>query len=441
MKQLLLVFLLISLQTWGQTKPYVPLIKDGPKPRVPLLDEPQESDLLDITFKGERPKLPNAGKKVFDVIGMNSTFTFNKKIGFLVKSSEGVYSSYFYLNTQNGYAMMDHQALKVMHPEATEGKLTQIFTPASEFYQYIQSSEGNFVMKMGSNINGPAMQHLVGEMNAKAFFTDFKKTGNKNKGRNFKSVEYVGKDEEGQPLSVYLSDPQDVLIDIGYTYELVGFFGLGYLASPSKRTYLVTGLQGQGATIAMTAIGNVNVSFAGKGYQPMGNLMAQAMSGNPARMQQDARRMKQEANTEIDAARRAYLQKQAQEAEKMGKHMQKSSDKFAQTSDIRDLPSVQAANSEEVIRSTYDLMIAGLDESIRQSELTIAEARKNADAEGVKRATCLRSCAMQEKARQQRMKEEHLAIAKKYPSDDDKRESELNRFYERNGTIKGCNCQ
>ena len=146
MRKILLVFLLLSIQAWGQTKPHVPLIKDDPKPRVPLLDEPHESDLLDITFKGERPKLPNAGKKVFDEIGMNGTFTFNKKISFLVKSPEGVYSSYFYLNTQNGYSMMDHQALKAMHPEAAEGKLTQIFTPASEFYQYIQSSQGNFVM-------------------------------------------------------------------------------------------------------------------------------------------------------------------------------------------------------------------------------------------------------------------------------------------------------
>jgi hypothetical protein len=411
------------------------------KANVPRLDEPDPNDLLDVTFPAPRPTVPNAGKRVFDEIGLTGSFTFNKKISFLVKSPEGVLSTYFYLNTQNGYAMMDWKALKSMIQEQPEGEMTQVLTPASHFYQYVKSSEGNFSMKMGNNIDGPVMQNMISEEGSKKFFQTFKRTGNQTSGTKFKGVEYRGKDDEGRDMSVWLSDPRDILIDTKYTYDLVGFFGLGFIASSSGRTYMVTGLQGSGASIFMTDIVNASASFSGSGYKPMGDMMAAAMGKAKQSAQENTKQAQQEINEEEDPTLRAAKQRQAQAYEKMMKEAGSSAEKFAKTSDLQDLPLINAAKDEKTIGNYYDLMIAGFDESIREHEISAAEAKKIDNSKAYSRSICLRSCVMLERTRQERLREEHLGIVRRYKNNEDKQQEELDKFAERSAKgIKPCNC-
>jgi hypothetical protein len=110
---MLLISLLSVAQQKTTIKANVPLLEDKPKAKVPLLtdmddlleiksNEPDPNDLLDIKVPVVKPAVPNAGQQVGKEIGLNGSFTFNKKIGFSVASPEGNMVSYFYLNTKNG---------------------------------------------------------------------------------------------------------------------------------------------------------------------------------------------------------------------------------------------------------------------------------------------------------------------------------------------------
>ena len=211
-------------------------IKEKPKTNVPLLsdaddlldiksNEPNQNDLLDITIAISQPKIPNAGQQVFNEIGLNGNFTFNKKIGFMVNSSEGDMVSYFYLNTKNGYSMLDNNALKEMANGEMEGEMTQIKNANNDFFQYIKSPEGNYVMKMGSG-QSMVLHDIQTGMLSKQFFKTFKKTGNKVGkvgGNKYPRVEYSGI-FEGEKMSIWLSNPQDILIDTKYTFSISGYW-------------------------------------------------------------------------------------------------------------------------------------------------------------------------------------------------------------------------
>lgn len=247
------------------------------------LNEPKESDLLDISVKTQRPSQPNAGQRVYDEIPLNGNFTFNKKISFAVKSPEGNLNSYFYFNTQTGYSMLDDQANEQFVAKS-EGTMTQIKTPQSNFYGYSKTSEGNFAFEIGTNNNGPAFDQLKTEVESERFFSTFKKSPNVvSKGTNgvpFTRVGYTGKDDEGNRITIWLSDPQDVKIDIGYTYAISGYWALGYIASPTGRTYMITGIEGDGMSIFLTSIQNTTMQFSGAGYKTMDEMMAQSIQQN-----------------------------------------------------------------------------------------------------------------------------------------------------------------
>jgi hypothetical protein len=179
-----------SLASFAQQKPKsktnVPVIKEAPKTNVPVLtdadelldvksNEPDSNDLLDVKVSIPKPKLPNAGQSVYNEIGLNGNFSFNKKVGFSVNAPEGNFVSYFYLNTKNGYAMLDWKGIQEMLPENPEGEMTQIKSANNDFYQYIKSSEGNFAMKMGSD-QSMVVHDLQTGMLSKHFFKTFKKT-------------------------------------------------------------------------------------------------------------------------------------------------------------------------------------------------------------------------------------------------------------------------
>ena len=412
MKKILLLILCLSFSGFAQQKSKtkakpktnIPLIKDKPKTTVPILtdtdelleiksNEPNPNDLLDISLSVPKPKTPNAGQQIYNEIGLNGDFTFNKKIGFSVNAPEGNIVSYFYFNTKNGYSMLDWKGIKAMLSENPEGEMTQIKNANNDFYQYIKSSEGNFVMKAGSK-QSMVVHDIQTEMLSKEFFKTFKKTGNKVGkvgGNKYPRVEYSGT-FEGKKMSIWLSNPQDVLLDTKFTHSLSGYWGLGFIASPSGTTYMITGIVGDGASIFMNYIENATVSFSGKGYKPMGE-----MTGGNAGA-------------------------------------------FSQTSDIQDLPFVDQINNSDATANYYDIMINALNQSIAEHQSGLNEAQKNNDTKATKRYNCLISCTKNEKTRLEKVKAEHIKIINQYKNDDEKRDEKINQLMETQGMPKPCNC-
>lgn len=466
-KILFLSFLGLSTLSFAQQKPKsktnVPIIKDKPKTNVPVLEdnpktnvpiltdadelldvksnEPDPNDLLDVTVAIPKPKTPNAGQSVYNEIGLNGSFTFNKKIGFSVHSTEGDLVSYFYLNTKNGYAMLDWNGIKEMLRENPEGEMTQIKNANNDFYQYIKSSEGNFAMKMGSG-QSMVVHDIQTGMLSQQFFKTFKKTGNKVGkvgGNKYPRVEYSGT-YEGKKMSIWLSNPQEILIDTKFTYSISGYWGLGFIASTTGKTYMITGIVGDGVSIFMNYIENATTSFSGKGYKPMGEMMGQAMAQNSAEMKAAMEQMYAEANAEEDLKLKKLKLQQIKQAEQLMQNTKSNATTFSQTSDVQDAPFVKDGNSEDAISNYYSILLTGLDQSIREHELGLQEAQKNNDAKAIKSYSCLISCTKTERIRLEKVKTEHVKILKQYENNEEVRDEKVNQLLQNQGQLQPCNC-
>lgn len=451
------VMLLISLLSVAQQKTAikanVPLLEDKPKAKVPLLtdmddlleiksNEPDPNDLLDIKVPVVKPAVPNAGQQVGKEIGLNGSFTFNKKIGFSVASPEGNMVSYFYLNTKNGYAMMDGDGLTEMAGSNEAGEMTQIKTANNDFLQYIKSSEGNFVMKMGSGQEMVMHDIATGNL-SRLFFKTFKKTGNKmgrEGGNKFPRVEYEGM-FEGKKMSIWLSDPKDVLIDTRFTYSLDGYWGLGFIASPSGKTYMITGIQGSGAGIFMTYMENENKSFSGVGYKPVGEVMTAGIMKGKAENDIALKEMYAAANAEKDPQLRSIMMQQIEQYKKLQKKTVSDAERFAKSSDIQDLTYVKDIHKEGATGNYYDMLLTVMDQKIREYELEKQKAVKTKDEKGAKRFTCLINCTKAERARLEKVKADHVNILKQFKDEEDKRDEKINELMLTAGQPKACNCE
>ncbi len=429
----------------------VPLIEDKPKTYVPIIteddlleirgNEPDPNDLLDINVPVEKPASPNAGQQIGKEIALTGNFTFNKKVGFYVIAPEGDLVSYFYLNTKNGYAMLDKKGMQEMAGGEADGEMTQIKNANNDFYGYIKSSEGNFVMKMGSGMEMVMHDIETGNL-SKQFFKTFKKTGNKvgkTGGNKYPRVEYSGT-FEGEKMSIWLSDPKDVLIDPKFTYSINGYWGLGFIASPSGKTYMITGIEGSGAGIFMTYIENSNMSFSGVGYKPMGEMITEGIAKGKVNEDIALKEMYAAANAEKDPQLRSIMIQQIEQYKKLQKKTIKDAEKFTKTNDMQDMPYVTDIHSEEGAKSYYDIMILVIDQRIVEYEFAMKEAQKNKDTKVVKRYSCLIGCNQTERSRWENLKAEHVKILKQYKNDDDKRDEKINELMLTAGQTKACNC-
>ncbi|WP_396177312.1 hypothetical protein [Flavobacterium sp.] len=456
-KILVLSFMCFSLASFAQQKPKsktnVPVIKEAPKTNVPVLtdadelldvksNEPDSNDLLDVKVSIPKPKLPNAGQSVYNEIGLNGNFSFNKKVGFSVNAPEGNFVSYFYLNTKNGYAMLDWKGIQEMLPENPEGEMTQIKSANNDFYQYIKSSEGNFAMKMGSD-QSMVVHDLQTGMSSKHFFKTFKKTGNKVGrvgGNKYPRVEYSGT-FEGKKMAIWLSDSQEILIDTKFTYSISGYWGLGFMASPSGKTYMITGITGDGVSIFMNYIENANANFSGKGYKPIGDMLAPAMENNAASEAEMYSEMQTEINNETDPKLQALKVEALKKAKKREKEIKTQAEKFAQSSDLTEMPYVSQVHNSKATSDYYDMMILVIDQSIREHELGLKEAQEYNDAKSSKRYTCLINCTSNEKNRLEKVKSQHLKILAQFKEDEDLRDEKINQLMASDGIPKACNCE
>lgn len=414
--------------------------------RVTRLDEPDPNDLLDITFTTPTPASPNAGRQVSQQIPLTGTYTFNKKVGFMVNSPEGDMVSYFFLNTQNGSAMLDHNGIKAMQGGEAEGEMTQIKNANNDFIQYIRSSEGNFVMKMGSGQSMVVHDLQTGALSTE-FFKTFKKTGNVVKksgsaGIPFNRVEYEGK-YEGTTMSIWLSDAGDTRLDTKFTSSITGYWGLGYIAAPSGKTYMVTGIQGNGVNIFMTYMQNHASRFSGAGYKPVGDFAKTAGVNSQANGAANKKAIYDEVNKETDPQLRAMKLQQAKIAEEMLK--QNSTERFAATSDLKDLPLANAAGAEAITLNFFKIQMSSLEQAIY--ELNVA-AREMQDQEGGADPRLLRSnrcqvaCNQNELNRIKALSVDYEAVCKQYKNKPDLRDEKIDAMMQRHAaTIEPCNCQ
>lgn len=459
-KILFLSFICFSLASFAQQKPKsktnVSIIKENPKTNVPILtdadadllpitsNEPTENELLDIVSSQNNATIKtfNAGTNVYDKIGLQSTFTFNKKVGFMVASSEGDMVGHFFFNTKNGYALLPHEALSEM--VQGDGELNQILSPFTEFFQYTKSSEGNFVMKMSSNISSESNHDWISKESSKKFFSTFKKTGNSIKlggQKQFKSIEYQGKDDDGKTMYVYLAAAPDIRIDTRKTFSLTGHWGLGYIASPSKRTYLITGIKGGDMGIFMTYIENTSHTFSGKNYTPMGEMVESAIQEKMPEMEAAMAEALAQANAEEDPKLRQLMLEQIKQMENLKKRTTTKAETFAHTSDINDLPYVSDVNDPKATADFYDMQIMAREQTIREVELSLAEAQIGSDSKVINRLICTKNCFTTELNRLQKVKAEHIKILNQYKNDDEQRDERINQLMETQGIPKACECE
>lgn len=459
MKNILYFLIFASFSCFAQQKPKpkpkpnVPIIKDDPKPNVPLLtdadddllpihpNEPKPNELLDVvSAQAEAPKTPpNAGTHIHENLGLQSNFSFNKKIGFTVSSPDGNMVGHFFLNTKNGYSLLPYNSIK----KTAEGEVNQILTPFSELITYTKAPEGSFVMKMSSKESSEANHDWISKEGSKKFFTTFKKTGKVSSlgGKNqFKSVEYVGKDDEGKTIYVYLAASPDIKIDTRNTHSLTGHFGLGYVASPSKRTYLVTGISGAEGSVFMTYIVNASYSFSGKNYKPMGEMAGAQYAENIPDMQASMAEAMKQINEEEDPQTRQLMMEQFKQLQNLNKKVDSDMKDFSKSSDLNDMPLLKDSDNPKAIAEHYDMQITSLQISIRQAELRIKDALKAENYKAVQTYTCMKNCYLNELNRLQKLKTEHIRIVNQYKNDEEKRDEKIRQLMETHGQPKPCNC-
>ncbi len=453
----MVLFLAFSCGLIAQKKPKtnVPIIKENPPTKLPTINdadfdllpitanEPNVNDLLDIVPSQTTViKTPNAGTNIYDKLGLQNNFTFNKKVGFMVTSSDGDMVGHFFLNTKNGYSLLPHEALSEI--VKGDGELNQIMTPFIEFFQYTKSSEGNYAMKMSSNQSSEANHDWISKENSKKFFTTFKKTGNSIKlgsQKQFKSAEYKGKDDDGKTNFVYITAANDIRIDTKKTHSLTGHWCLGYIASPSKRTYLITGIKGNGASIFMTYIENASYTFLGKNYKPVGDMMASAMQENKLETEASMTQAIAQANAEKDPKLRQFMLDQINQLKKVQQNTNKKATTFGQSSDLKDMPFLSEVNNPKATADYYDMLITTREQTIREAELSLAEAQKHNNNKAIATYTCSKNCYITELNRLQKVKAEHIKILNQFKNDDEKRDEKLNQLMQTQGIPKACDCK
>lgn len=481
MKKLLILIAFVHFGTYAQKakvdiikdepKAKVDRIVDEPKPYIPLIEDPRQhdllpdrsknytadelleikykepnpDDLLDISFPKTASSAPNAGQGVFDTKELGDVFTFNKKISFQITSSEGNFASYFYLNSHDGNSMMDWPAMSKMIAEKPDGEMNSLMTANTDFYSYIKSSEGNFAMKMSSGAE--IIIHDLQTKNAsEGFFENFKKTGKvlaKSASNRFPKVEYRG-EADGVTVYVMLSDPKGIRLDTRFAYTMIGFYGLGFITSPTGTTYLISGLKTDGYEISMTNFETTDFRFDGGDFEPLGQFMTGALQQNQPETNESIRQMYEEAQNESDPEQRAIKQKQAADAEKKMKDIAKSSGGFAQTSDLSDLPYQKLSSNQDFVADYYDMSISALDNGIKANEKEVGELQKigySASSGKVVSLKCHIGCAQAEKVRFEKLKADHLAIMDKYKNDPDKRDELVNQLIQKaTSEIGQCDC-
>lgn len=174
-------------------------------------------------------------------------------------------NGFFYLNIQADEAYMPNEAFKQMGLMNGEGSTRVtvdqfIRNNVIETYTVADGKKYRQVMDLGAQL-GAKQDRL----NEQRFKKDFKKTGKTRKYRGNDDIEYVGKDNEGRTISVWLTPSGDVCLPLG-RFDAVGFYNLGYF-SIDGITYLITEMSGGDFHLKLTSVTDATYQFNPAGYQ------------------------------------------------------------------------------------------------------------------------------------------------------------------------------
>lgn len=331
------------------------------KKPISMKDWPSDAEILDKDFpSSKRPKKPNAGTRAgYDVPDLKTKFTFNRKIAYQITSKGKTIQSYFYINTINGNSMMDMAAWGALAPEkvpVSEG--AYISDVIGNRFQYFSTPESKFSMKSGIGADASLID-LYSETIAGDFFAGFKKTGkvvNKGKGEAFKRVEFSGPGDNGNIISIWLSDPQDMMLDISKTYMLVGLMPLGWVANNKGKTYMITCIQDGDMELKMTKYENANQTFNGASYKSIVDAPGGPGKGiDMAEYEEGLRKMQAEIDAETDPEVKRLMQKQFDEARKFMDPTMAGMDKYQRTGDNYDIHSAMEQGAQDA--DFYEMQI------------------------------------------------------------------------------------
>jgi hypothetical protein len=170
-------------------------------------------------------------------------------------------------------------------------------------------------------------------------------------------------------------------------------------------------------------------------------MLAPAMENNAASEAEMYSEMQTEINNETDPKLRALKVEALKKAKEREKEIKTQAEKFAQSSDLTEMPYVSQVHNPKATSDYYDMMILVIDQSIREHELGLKEARENNDAKSSKRYNCLINCTSNEKNRLEKVKSQHLKILSQFKEDEDLRDEKINQLMASDGIPKACNCE
>lgn len=194
-----------------------------------------------------------------------------KKISMSITADEMSGTGYFFISWEKEEAFMPNAAYQQLYKNV-EGASSMTIDAFFKDYNYITyaiDSEGG-KWKMNMPIGTSVMSFGKDKENEARFKRDFKATGKKRPflgGSDFE-VEYLGKDDEGKPITFWLGPAKDVCLPLG-KFDALGFYNLGYIAVDGI-TYAVTEISGSGFKAKVTGIENGSYSFNPVGYKSIG---------------------------------------------------------------------------------------------------------------------------------------------------------------------------
>ena len=222
-------------------------------------------DYVEIKNKidlGEFLKSQNCFQEIAEKSCPNKT----KKITFSFKGEENNGTTFFYLNIEKDEAFMPEEAFVMMgmpsvDPDGGKISINQFIKRKGYIDNYVISGGKKVHSKidMTSTINAEQEK-----LNYQRFLTDFTKTGNSRKFQNETELEYVGKDDQGSQINIWLVKSTDVCIPSD-KFDIVGFYNLGYFSIDGE-TYLITELSGSNFQIKVTGLEDAEYSFDDSGY-------------------------------------------------------------------------------------------------------------------------------------------------------------------------------
>lgn len=192
-----------------------------------------------------------------------------KKISFQIQSAEISGNGYYYLNIKAGEAFMPNASFQQLLKQEDMGNVILdqfVRNEKLENYVITEGQKYHVVYPVNMSITKAIKNDAI---NAERFKKDFKKTGNT---RTFKSnglmeTEYVGVDDEGNALTIWMVPLTDICLPEG-KFGATGFYNVGYIAVEGK-THLITEMSVEGFMIKVLDITNDTYTFNPSGYQTM----------------------------------------------------------------------------------------------------------------------------------------------------------------------------